>query len=398
MRVSTSSTYDATIANLQRRAQELSRSQEQMSSLKRVNRASDDPTAAARAERALAVEARSAATQRAIDASMNAVSQTESTLGDALGLLQQARDTVVSAGNASYSDAERANLAISLRQMRAELLTIANSPDGAGSYLFAGQGASSPPFVDTPAGVQFRGVSGETGAPSTEPLPLTMDGRSTWLQASSGNGVFVTNATQQSGTAWIDAGSVIDPSAATGDPYSLSFTVAGGVTTYTVLRDGNPTALTNVPYQSGQAIEIDGLSVTVTGAPADADSFDLTPSSASLSIFDVLDRAATELETGGRNNGQIAQSVATALRDIDASSAKLTAQRAVAGETLNRIDRAAERLSGQKLAAKTDRSQAEDLDMVEAISTFQKQQTGYEAALKSYASVQNLSLFQYLNV
>ena len=94
MRVSTSSTYDATIANLQRRAQELSRSQEQMSSLKRVNRASDDPTAAARAERALAVEARSAATQRAIDASMNAVSQTESTLGDALGLLQQARDTV----------------------------------------------------------------------------------------------------------------------------------------------------------------------------------------------------------------------------------------------------------------------------------------------------------------
>ena len=36
MRVSTSSTYDATIANLQRRAQELSRSQEQMSSLKRV--------------------------------------------------------------------------------------------------------------------------------------------------------------------------------------------------------------------------------------------------------------------------------------------------------------------------------------------------------------------------
>ncbi|WP_253950357.1 flagellin [Methylibium sp. T29] len=208
----------------------------------------------------------------------------------------------------------------------------------------------------------------------------------------------MTSATQQAGTGWINTGSVIDPSAATGDPYSLSFTVAGGVTTYTVLRDGNPTALTDVPYQSGQAIEIDGLSFTVTGAPADADRFDITPSSASLSIFDVLDRVATELETPGRNNGQIAQSVATALRDIDASSAKLTAQRAVAGETLNRIDRAAERLSGQKLAAQTDRSQAEDLDMVEAISTFQKQQTGYEAALKSYASVQNLSLFQYLNV
>jgi len=34
---------------------------------------------------------------------------------------------------------------------------------------------------------------------------------------------------------------------------------------------------------------------------------------------------------------------------------------------------------------------------VHAISDFQNQQTGYDAALKSYASVQRLSLFQYVN-
>ena len=39
---------------------------------------------------------------------------------------------------------------------------------------------------------------------------------------------------------------------------------------------------------------------------------------------------------------------------------------------------------------------AEDLDMVEAISKFQSQQTGYDTALKSYAMVQKLSLFQYI--
>lgn len=398
MRVSTANQYEATIANLQRRAQDLSQSQEQMSSLKRVNRASDDPTAAARAERAIATEARSAASQRAIDASMNTVSLTESTLGDAMTLLQQARETVVSAGNASYTDAERANLAITLRQMRAELLTIANSPDGAGSYLFAGQGASSPPFVDTPTGVQFRGMSGETSAASTEPLPLTTDGAGAWLQARSGNGVFVTSAAQQNGTAWIDAGRVTDPSATTGDPYSITFSVSGGTTTYSVLRNGNPTALTNVAYTSGQAIEIDGQSFTITGAPANGDRFDVAPAGNSLSIFDVLDRTAAALETPGRNSGQLAQTVNEALRDIDASTARLSSQRAVAGETLNRIDRATDRLSGQKLAAQTDRSQAEDLDMTEAISTFQKQQTGYQSALQSYASVQRLSLFQYLNL
>lgn len=35
--------------------------------------------------------------------------------------------------------------------------------------------------------------------------------------------------------------------------------------------------------------------------------------------------------------------------------------------------------------------------MVKAISEFQNQQSGYDAALKSYASVQRMSLFQYLN-
>jgi flagellar hook-associated protein 3 FlgL len=34
--------------------------------------------------------------------------------------------------------------------------------------------------------------------------------------------------------------------------------------------------------------------------------------------------------------------------------------------------------------------------MVEAISKFQSQQTGYDTALKSYAMVQKLSLFQYI--
>ena len=44
-----------------------------------------------------------------------------------------------------------------------------------------------------------------------------------------------------------------------------------------------------------------------------------------------------------------------------------------------------------------DRSRAEDLDMIKGISDFQNQQVGYEAALKSYASVQKLSLFNFIS-
>ena len=44
-----------------------------------------------------------------------------------------------------------------------------------------------------------------------------------------------------------------------------------------------------------------------------------------------------------------------------------------------------------------DRSRAEDLDMPQAISEFQSQQTGYDSALKTYAAVQRLSLFNYIS-
>ena len=75
----------------------------------------------------------------------------------------------------------------------------------------------------------------------------------------------------------------------------------------------------------------------------------------------------------------------------------LQTARAAAGEVLNRIESETGRLDDQKLASETERMNAEDVDMVHAISEFQNKQSGYDAALKSYAMVQRLSLFQYVN-
>jgi flagellar hook-associated protein 3 FlgL len=70
--------------------------------------------------------------------------------------------------------------------------------------------------------------------------------------------------------------------------------------------------------------------------------------------------------------------------------------RARTGEALNRMDSVELRIADAKLAAQTERSNAEDLDMVQAISDFQNRQTGYDAALKAYSLVQRMSLFNYI--
>ena len=398
MRLSTAHAYDTSLAALTKRQSDLSDAQLQLTTGKRVNRASDDPAAAAQAERALSKSARADASQRAAQSSRNMMTLTESALGEAGELLQQVREAMVASGNASYSDAERLGKAQQIEGLRDQLLAVANRTDGAAGYLFGGQGSSQPPFVDAVGGVQFRGTSGEISAAGEDRLPLSADGRSVWLSARTGNGVFETRAVTSTGTAWVDAGQVTQPAALTGSSYSVQFSINAGVTTYSVLKDGAATAQTDVAFTTGKAIEIDGQSITIKGAPAAGDEFQMVPATSTQSVFDLLDRAVASLKTPYRTGSQIAQTTSNDLRDVDSVLGQLQSSRAMAGDALNRIDGVASRLDTIKLQASVDRSNAEDLDMVQAISDFQNQQTGYEAALKSYSMVQRMSLFQYLNV
>lgn len=183
VRIATHNAYERGLAQLQQRQSELARLQEQLTTGKRVARASDDPAAAARAERALATETRLDAEQRALDASRSLLTQGESALGDAGELLLQARDLVVQAGNASYSDRERADLAQALRGLREQMLAVANRGDGAGAWLFGGLGSDPPPLADGAGGVSFVGDPGQTQAAGPDALPLSLDGGEIWLQA-----------------------------------------------------------------------------------------------------------------------------------------------------------------------------------------------------------------------
>ncbi|MCR5868973.1 MAG: flagellar hook-associated protein FlgL [Aquincola tertiaricarbonis] len=395
MRVTTAYSYSASMANLQKRQTELNEANGRMTSGKRVEKASDDPTNAARAERALAVVARSDANQRALEASRNAMTLTENALGDATELLQQAREAMVAAGNGSYSDAERAAQAKKLTELRQQLFTVANRSDGAGGFLFSGQGASQPPFVDTATGVQFRGAAGQVDVASDEALPLTIDGADAWLHAPTGNGVFETRATSST-TAWIDAGRVSDPSQLTGGSYNVQFTQAGGITSYEV-RNAGGTLLASAPYKEGKAIEVEGMSFNIGGAPAVGDRFDIVPSTRTQDVFGVLDRTIAELTTPHRTGAQITQSAQTALRDLDAVGGALQDLRAAVGESLNRADAVEGRVSALRLYGETARSNAEDLDLAQAISDFKNKETGYSASLQTYSSVQRLSLFQYIS-
>lgn len=398
MRIATANHYDTSIEALMQRQSVLSDTQQQMTTGKRVNVASDDPAAAAVSERAQAAQARIAATQKAVDASKNAMTLTESALGSAGSLMQTVRDNLVQAGNGTLKDADRAALAQTLSSLRGQLLTLANSTDGAGNYLFGGQSSTQAPFSDVPGGVAYQGTPGSSQAAGNEGLPLSVDGSTAWMTARTGNGSFVAGAAAaNAGSGWIDAGKVTAPALLTGATYSIQFSVAAGATTYSVLKNGVATAQANVAFSPGQAVQVDGMSATISGSPANGDAFTLAPSTPTLSVFGAIDKAIGDLNTPNQSPARLAQNTSENLASVDAAMNALGAARSAAGATMNRVSTVSDRLSAMTLSSQTGQSNAEDLDMTKAISDFSNQQTGYSAALKAYSLVQQLSLFNYLS-
>ena len=417
-RLGSANTYDAARSNLMARQTTLVKTQEQLTSGKRVNTASDDPTAAAQAERALTRMSRIQTDQRALDAQRNAITQAESTLGDVNDTLQNFRELVVNAGDATLSAAERKIIAGQLQGLRDQVFALSNRVDTNGQPLFGALASALTPFVG-PQGTPdytFQGLPGQNAA-SEVAIPFSLDGESAFMNQPSRDSVFnVSVSTIPIGRTLItdNVTRAAPPAVPNGASYSIVFSAVGpgataGTTTasYTITQTSGPVdpvfaalswPVTVPDYPSNAPVNIQvasmtGLTLKITGTPANGDKVDVDPNP---SVFSVLDDAIRDIGSAKNNNAAI-QAVGQALGNIDIGMARVSAVRGQAGDLLNRADNISSNQVKRNIQLEDDRSRAEDLDMIKGISDFQNQQTGYQAALQSYAQVQKLSLFNYIS-
>ncbi len=145
-RIPTMYAHQRALDALAQRRSALNNDQLQLSTGKRVNDPSDDPLAAAQSERLRSQLARIAIETRMAGFARQMLSTAESTLAQVGDALQFARESLVSAGNGAMGDGDRAMIAQQLRGVREQLNSLANRRDGAGGYVFGGQGASEAPF------------------------------------------------------------------------------------------------------------------------------------------------------------------------------------------------------------------------------------------------------------
>ena len=252
----------------------------------------------------------------------------------------------------------------------------------------------------TPIDYTFNGLPGQSASNEVS-IPYALDGDSAFMLKAKRDGAY--NVTSNStGTLRSGGVSVTNASLVNDASYTLAFTAvdttsAPGTTTvnYDVTDSFGTTTSSTASYLTGQSFtvtEMAGLSMPLSGTPAVGDTVSIDPSA---SLFSVLDDAIRDIG-GATGTASASQAVGQALHNIDIGMNRVSAVRGLAGDLLNRADRISANQEVRSIQLEADRSRAEDLDMIKGISDFQNQQTGYQAALQSYAQIQKLSLFNFI--
>lgn len=408
MRISTNQIYSLGKTSVQEIQSSLYRTQQQISTGREVLVPADDPVASAQA---LNISQSKAVTDQMIanqEVARDSLSQVENRLAMVMDVLQYARQRAVEAGNGSYSDAERKTIATDLREQFDQLLDLANSVDGTGRFLFAGNRADQKPFLlTTPNAAPYVSYTGDDGRQALQVsgsrvLPITESGSSVFERIPNGNGTFTTTADSgNTGAGVIDLGSVTNQSAWTGHDYEISFSVSAGTTTYSIVDQTSSTTLVSgAAYTSGQAITtIPGISFTVSGSPADTDSFAVAPST-NQSIFQTVRDLIGALENYSGNTAdgkaRLQMGLDRAMADLDHDIDNISSMQAAIGSRQKEVDDLATSSTEVSNLLTDTLSRLTDLDYADAITRLSRDQVQLEAAQRSFLRASSLNLFSLL--
>lgn len=193
MRISTSQMQSLAVRSMSERQAQLSFTQQQVASGKRILSPSDDVIGAVQVVALRQAIDTQTQYMRNSDAAESRLASEEIALTQSINVLQRARELAVQGNNPAYGAQERAAIAQEVRQNLQEMLTVANTVDSSsGEYIFAGYNVGTPPFagVETPAGsglftYNYSGDSGQRNAQvgATRQLPVGDPGDDVFMNA-----------------------------------------------------------------------------------------------------------------------------------------------------------------------------------------------------------------------
>src|SRR6202451_3641935 len=326
------------LAALQSLESGINQTQNEMSSGKQFTTASQNPTAAGAVNNYTQALAQSQQYATNASSAQTNLNTEDNALTQLQNQLQSLRDLALEAGNGALSNTDRSAIATQAVQIQNSLLSLANTTNGNGEYIFSGFAAQTQPFTLSAAGATYNGDQGQRQVQiaAGQTVADGDNGDTVFNQIKTGNGTFtVTAGAGNTGSGLIGASTVSNPAVFTGGPFTIKFTTP---TAYTVTNAANATVATGT-YTDGQTIAFSGVQVTLSGTPAANDTFGVAAST-NQSLFTTVQNLVNALQTGVTTQGsapRYTNTVAAQISNIDQALAQTSDVRATVGGRLNAI-------------------------------------------------------------
>jgi len=158
MHISTNLLFDRASAQMSSIQNDMAKSQAQIAAQKQVLNPSDAPDQAAVITRLKSMIGKQDSYLKTMDTVQARLETESTTLSSAGDILIRMKELTLQANNATNAGSSRVVIATEMQGLRDQLLSLANSTDASGSYLFSGSKVRTPAFAtDANGAVSYQG-------------------------------------------------------------------------------------------------------------------------------------------------------------------------------------------------------------------------------------------------
>ncbi|MGB2131076.1 MAG: flagellar hook-associated protein FlgL [Marinobacterium sp.] len=404
MRISTSQIFLSNLDNLNRNNADLFKTQQQLSTGKKVLQPSDDPLAAAQIIKLKKEVARNDQFQGNIDVSRRRLELEEIALEQLNNINIRLREISIQGGNGILSQADRHSLAAEVDEMTQQMLGLMNTKDAQGEYLFAGfQGdAAAYAYDEASQQYQYQGDSGQRYiqiGPDNR-IASTDSGERLFEQVNGPAQTVVTNNPDGAvlGVDIIDRALFEEAVAEADLPLSFEVDTTTAPEAIVVKNQRGDELFNNTADQLDDmlGLSIDFNSATPAGSytvEVDLRAEKTNPLNVALNLSQGLKNLdLTDPEQKKEYNTLIADT----LDMVQQSEESNIRARTSLGARINALEQQESVNTDYQLFTKEALSSFEDLDYAEGLSRFALQQTVLQAAYQSFSQIKDMSLFNYI--
>ena len=429
MRIGNKLFSEQQINQFSKQMEKIQKIQSQISSGKNIIFASDDPVGAVELSGLRDVKNQINQYLENCDLALNRLQLMDSTLEASSNIFTRCNELAIQASNDILSTGDREAIALEFDELKKELISLANTQDSGGSYIYSGFKTKTQPFVmDSTGSVEYKGDRGIISLALSESrmMESTIDGATVFQDIVTSTGVStdmfaaLDNVSRSIRTATAGVESAKAPGIAkititNENPGTYSFTITSGTKTADISVALTGSDLSDIASAINSA-DLD-ITATISTVSSSNDTLTLTNTFArDITINNVsipnIEKSQTEptsflnfqpIDAAGNNLGNsqklydFDQTIASRLDELVTIQTHIANQRAKAGARINSAERQRDVMSERDIQISKDVSDLADADLSALVTELQSSITNQEASQKAFVRISQLNLFDMMS-